>query len=155
MPDATATASRLFRAGAIGYLVFAGVHFTTFLQSILVAPTDPLQIEAEHALRAVVVDMGPFHTHFGLLVRLLSSSYSTLLVFVGVLNLVALPSAVADGRLRALTLVNLVFCALLLALSAAVRFPPPMVFALIIEVLFALSLVAQRSAGRGKSRPPS
>ncbi len=146
MPDATAPGSRLFRAGAIGYLIFAGVHLTAFLRSILVAPTDPLQIEAEHALRAVVVDMGPFHTHFGQLVRLLSASYSTLLLFVGVLNLVAQPLAVAAGRLRALTLVNVAFCGLLLTLAAVVRFPPPMVFALVIEVLFALSLVAQRRA---------
>jgi hypothetical protein len=146
MPDATAPGRRLFRAGAIGYLVFAGVHLTAFLRSILVAPTDPLQTEAERALRAVVLDMGPFHTHFGHLVRLLSASYSTLLLFVGVLNLVALPAAVAHGRLRALTLVNLAFCGLLLALAAVVRFPPPMVFALVIEVLFALSLVAQRRA---------
>jgi hypothetical protein len=144
MTDATAAGSRLFRAGAIGYVVFAGVHLTTFLRNLLMAPTDPLQIEAERALRAVVVDMGPFHTHFGHLVRLLSASYSTLLLFVGTLNLVALPAAVAHGRLRALTLANLVFCGLLLALAVAVRFPPPMVFALVIELLFALSLVAQR-----------
>jgi hypothetical protein len=144
MPEATAP--RLFRAGAIGYLVFAGVHLTAFLRSILVAPTDPLQIEAERALRAVVVDMGPFHTHFGQLVRLLSASYSTLLLFVGVLNLVALPAVVARGGLRALTLVNLAFCGLLLALAAVARFPPPMLFALVIEVLFALSFSAQRRA---------
>jgi hypothetical protein len=135
---------RLFRAGAIGYLVFAAVHLAAFLRSLLVAPTDPLQIEAERALRAVAVDMGPFHTHFGLLVRLLSASYSTFLVFVGVLNLVALPAAVAHGRLRALTLVNLVFCGLLLATAVLVRFPPPLIFALAIEILFALSWVAQR-----------
>jgi hypothetical protein len=144
MPHATAPGHRLFRAGAIGYLLFAGVHLTAFLSSVLVAPTDPLQIEAERALRAVAVDMGPFHTHFGLLVRLLSASYSTLLLFAGALNLVALPAAVAHGKLRALTLVNLVFCGLLLAIAAAARFPPPMAFALAIEVLFALSWVAQR-----------
>ena len=144
MPNAIAPGSRLFRAGAIGYLVFAGVHLTTFVRSILVAPTDPLQLEAERALRAVVVDMGPFHTHFGLLVRLLSASYSTQLLCVGVLNLVALPAAVAYGRLRALTLVNLAFCGMLLAIAAVVRFPPPMAFALLIEVLFVLSWVAQR-----------
>jgi len=146
MPNATAPGSRLFRAGAIGYLVFAGVHLTAFVRSLVVAPTDPLELEAERALRAVVVDLGPFHTHFGQLVRLLSASYSTLLLFVGVLNLVALPAAVAHGRLRGLTLVNLVFCGLLLVLSAIVRFPPPMMFALVIEVLFALSLAAQRRA---------
>jgi hypothetical protein len=146
MRNTTAPGSRLFRAGAIGYLVFAGVHFTAFLHSVLAAPTDPLQIEAERALRAVAVDMGPFHTHFGLLVQLLSASYSTLLLFVGALNIVALPAAAAHGRLRALTLVNLGFCGLLLVLSAVVRFPPPMLFALVIEVLFAISLVAQRRA---------
>jgi hypothetical protein len=144
MRDTTAPGSRQFRAGAIGYLVFAAVHLMAFLQSVLVAPTDPLQIEADRALRAVAVDLGPFHTHFGLLVQLLSASYSTLLLFVGVLNLVALPAAVAHGRLRALTLVNLVFCGLLLMLGVAVRFPPPTVFALVIEILFALSWVAQR-----------
>jgi hypothetical protein len=144
MPDSTAPGSRLFRAGAIGYLVFAAVHLLPFLRSVFVAPTDPHEIEAERALRAVVVDMGPFHTHFGLLVKLLSASYSTLLLFVGALNLVALPAAVAHGRLRALTHVNHTFCGLLLATSAAARFPPPMVFTLVIEVLFALSWMAQR-----------
>jgi hypothetical protein len=146
MPDPTAPGIRLFRAAAIGYLVFALVHLTAFLQGMLVAPTDPLEIEAHRALRAVAVDMGPFHTHFGHLVRLLSASYSTLLLFVGVLNLVALPAALAHGRLRALTLVNVAFCGLLLALAAAVRFPPPMVFALLIESLFAWSLLSQRRA---------
>jgi len=144
MPDATAPGSRLFRAGAIGYFAFAAVHLAAFLRGVLVAPTDPLQIEAERALRAVVVDMGPFHTHFGLLVRLLSASYSTLLAFAGVLNLVALAPAVAHGRLRALTRANLAFCGVMLAFAAAARFPPPMAFALAIEVLFALSLAAQQ-----------
>jgi hypothetical protein len=144
MSSTTTPGSRLFRAAAIGYFVFAAVHFVGFLHGILVAPTDPLQIEAERALRAVAVDMGPFHTHFGLLVRLLSASYSTFLVFIGVLNLVALPAAIGQGRLRALTLVNLLFCGVLVVISAAARFPPPTVFALVIETLFALSLAAQR-----------
>jgi hypothetical protein len=85
MPPTTAPGSRLFRGGAIGYLVFAGV-----------------------------------------------------------LNLVALPAALAQGRLRALTVVNLAFCGLLFVICVVARFPPPMVFALLIEVLFFLSLLGQR-----------
>jgi hypothetical protein len=141
--------SRLFRAGAVGYVIFAAVHFVAFLRSVLVAPTNPLEIEAERALQAVVVDLGPFHSHFGLLVQLLSASYTTFLVFLGVLNLVALPAAAAHGRLRALTLVNLLLCALLLGIAAAARFPPPMLFSLVIAVLFALSLRAQTRGARG------
>jgi hypothetical protein len=148
MPSTTAPGSRSYRAASIGYLVFAAVHLAAFLRSLLVAPTDPLEVEAQRALRAVAVDLGPFHTDFGQLVHLLSASYSTFLVFVGVLNLVALPAAVAQGRLRALTLANLVFCGVLLALAAAVRFPPPLAFALAIEVLFALSLAAQLREAR-------
>jgi hypothetical protein len=143
MAAASVPGARLFRAGAIVYIVFAAVHMLPFLKSLLVAPTDPLEIDAQRALRAVVVDMGPFHTDFGQLVELLSASYSLLLALVGTLNLVALPAAATAGRLRALTLVNLAFCAVLVVVPAIYQFPPPLVFALIIETLFALSLARQ------------
>jgi hypothetical protein len=150
MRTASVPGSRLFRAGAIGYIVFAGVHFTAFIQEFLFPPTELVRVEAQRALRAVTVDMGPFHTDFSQLVRLLSGSYSTLLLCVGILNLVAFPAAAATSRLRSLTVVNLVFCGLLLALSVLARFPPPIVFGLIIEILFALSLARQgRSPARG------
>jgi hypothetical protein len=127
---------RLFIAGCIVLMLFSAVHMIPMFMDIFVAPTKPAEIEAKRAMAAVVVDMGPFHTHWGKLNQLLSASYSTLLFFVVALNLVALPAIIAHGRLRALATVNVIFVGVLLAIALIYRFPPPAVFALTAEVLF-------------------
>jgi hypothetical protein len=143
-----APGKRLFVAGNIVLLLFSAVHMIPMFFDFFVAPTKPLEIEAKRALAAVVIDMGPFHTHWGKLNQLLSASYSTLLFFVVALNFVALPAVAAHGRLRALALVNAIFVGALLAICLICRFPPPAVFCLIAEVLFVGSAVRAGAQAR-------
>jgi hypothetical protein len=144
----SATAGRRpFIAACIVLLLFGGTHMVTFLSTAFKPPTDPLQIDADRAMRAVTLDMGPFHTHAAHLVHLLSASYSPLLIAVAVINLIALPGAIAVGRFRALTIANLILVGLLLAITIAYQFPPPMVFSAVAAVLFAVSLARQGSRG--------
>jgi hypothetical protein len=135
-----------FRAGAIGLLVFAAVHLIPFSIGLLRAPTEPAAVEADRALRAQKVDIGPFHTSFWHLNMLLSASYSVFLMYIAVLNLIALRAAAAAGRLRALTIANLFFCAILAGICVAAWFPPPFVFAVFSMLCFAVSLMRQRRA---------
>src|SRR5262245_55469636 len=97
---------RLFIAGCIVLFLFSAVHMIPMLADIFGQPTKPLEIEANRAMAAVAVDVGPFHSNWAKLNQLLSVSYSTLLFFVVALNLVALRPVIAHGRLRALALVN-------------------------------------------------
>jgi hypothetical protein len=132
---------RLFIAGCITLLLFSAVHVIQMFADNLVEPTKPAEIEAKRAMAEVAVDMGPFHTHLGKLFQLLGASYSTLLIFVAALNLVALPAVIAHGRLRAMAMVNVIFVGILLAIAVIYQFPPPGVFALIAEAFFIATLV--------------
>jgi hypothetical protein len=127
---------RLFIAGCITLLIFSTVHLVPFFQSSFVEPTNPLEVEANRALTAVPVDIGPFHSNSAKLVHLLSASYSVLLYFVVALNFAALPSVAATGRLRGIAMVNAIFVAVLLAIALIYQFPPPGVFSLIALVFF-------------------
>jgi hypothetical protein len=141
-PSAAKTpGKRLFIAGCITLLLFSAVHMTTMFVNLFVEPTKPVEVEATRAMAAVAVDMGPFHTSWLGLNRLLSASYSTLLLFVAALNLVALPAVVAHGRLRAMAAVNMIFVGILLAIAVIYQFPPPGVFCLIAELFFIAALV--------------
>jgi hypothetical protein len=128
---------RLFVAGTIVLFLFSAVHMIPMFMDIFGEPTRPPEIEAKRAMTAVVIDMGPFHTNWARLNQLLSASYSALLFFVVALNLVALPPVIAHGRLKALAMVNVLFVAMLLAISLLCQFPPPAVFALAATILFA------------------
>ena len=132
---------RPFLAGCITLLLFTATHMITMFVNLFVEPTKPVEVEATRAMAAVAVDMGPFHTSWLGLNRLLSASYSTLLLFVAALNLVALPVVVAHGRLRAMAMVNVIFVGILLAIAVIYQFPPPGVFCLIAEVFFIAALV--------------
>src|SRR5688572_31499545 len=122
---------RPFIAACIILLLFGGTHIATFLRALFVPLTDPLQIEADRAMRAVTFDMGPFHTNAAMLMHLLSASYSPLLIGLATINLIALPGAIASGRFRVLTIANIILVGLLLAITIIYRFPPPMLFLLI------------------------
>ena len=139
-----APGKRLFIAGCIVLLLFSAVHMIPMFSDMFVEPTKPAEIEAKRAMAAVVIDMGPFHTNWAKLTQLLSASYSTLLFFVVALNLVALPAIIAQGRLRALAMVNVIFVAILLGIALVYQFPPPAVFALTAEVLFVGAVIRGR-----------
>jgi hypothetical protein len=144
---ASVPGKRLYLAGCIVLALFSTVHMIPMFIAMFGEPTKPVEIEAKRAMAAVVVDMGPFQTHWGLLNHLLSASYSALLFFVVALNLVALPAVIACGRLRAMAMVNVAFAGILLAICLACRFPPPAVFSLIAVVLFLGAAVRARRNG--------
>lgn len=137
-----------FIAGSIVLILFSLVHMIPTCYDIFVEPTEPAEIAAKEAMAAVTVDIGPFQTHLGKLHLLLSMSYSALLLFVGVANLVALPAVVAHGSLRNLALVNVLFTSILLAISLGCLFPPPAAFSLVAESLFALAMAQAVNARR-------
>jgi hypothetical protein len=134
---------RLFIAACIVLLLFGCTHLVTVVRSKVVPLTDPLQIEADRAMQAVTIDMGPFHTNAAMLMHLLSASYSTLLLGLATINLVTLRGAIALRRFRALTIVNIIIAGALLTITIIYQFPPPMVFSLVAAVLFMASLIRQ------------
>jgi hypothetical protein len=152
--SAKTSGRRPFIAGCITLLLFSAVHMIPMLADLFVEPTKPVEVEAKRAMAAVAVDMGPFHTSWLGLNRLLSASYSTLLLFVAVLNLVALPAVVAHGRLRAMATVNVTFVGILLAIAVIYQFPPPGVFCLIAEVFFIAAMVRARPASSTMTSEP-
>lgn len=138
----------LFVAGCITLLLFGAVHMIRMFIDLFGEPAEPVEVDAKRAMAAVSVDIGPFHTHFGKLDQLLSTSYSALLFFIVALNFVALPAVTACGRLRAMAAVNVIFVGILLAIAVIFVFPPPGVFSLIAEVFFVGAMV------RSKPRVP-
>ncbi|MBL8761655.1 MAG: hypothetical protein JNL50_10170 [Phycisphaerae bacterium] len=146
-PAAALRGRRSFIAGCVVLILFSSVHTIPMFIGLFSEPTAPLEVEARRAMTAVAVDIGPIRSDWTKLNHLLSTSYSALLYFVAAVNLVALPAVIAHGRLRALAVVNMVFSAVLLGLSAVFMFPPPGVFALAAAVCFACA-----AAGAGASR---
>lgn len=138
----------LFIAGCITLLLFSTVHMIPMFSELFVEPTKPAEIEAKRAMTAVVVDIGPFHTNWARLNQLLSVSYSAFLFFIVALNLVALPAVIAHRRLRAMSMVNVLFVGFVLITAVVFQFPPPGVFALIAEALFIAALIRATSAPR-------
>lgn len=127
----------MFLAGCIVLILFSSVHMIPMLIGLFSEPTAPAEVEAQRAMAAVSVDIGPVRTNWMKLSSLLSTYLSTLLYFVATLDLVALPAVIAHGRLRALALVNAGFALILLALAMVFVFPPPGVFALAAVACFA------------------
>ncbi|MBU6413195.1 MAG: hypothetical protein KGS45_06955 [Planctomycetes bacterium] len=134
----------LFVAGTWVLVLFSTIHMIPMFADLFGTPTQPLEIEAKRAMAAVTVDMGPFHTHWGKLNKLLSVSYSALLYFVAAVNFVTVGAAAAHGKMKSLALVNAIFAAVLLAICLAFSFPPPAVFALLAMVLFGLAAMKTR-----------
>jgi hypothetical protein len=140
-PAAKVSGKRMFIAGCFTLLLFSAVHMIPMFADIFTEPSKPAEIEAERAMTAVDVTIGPFHSNWAKLHQLLSISYSALLFFVVALNLVALPAIIAHGRLRAMATVNVIFVGILLATSVIYQFPPPGVFALTAEVFFIAAVI--------------
>ncbi len=134
-----------FIAGCVVLILFSIVHMIPMFIGLFSEPTAPLEIEAQRAMTAVTVDIGPMRSNWAKLNNLLSTYLSALLLFVAAINIVALPAVIAHGRLRALSMVNAGFCAILLGLAVVFTFPPPGVFALAAVVCFGFA-----ASGAGK-----
>jgi len=125
-------------------ILFGGVHVLAVYDANFNVPADPKMAEIDRLAKAYTIPMGPCTpTAFGL-IQILSVSYSLLLIYAGVLNLLAMGPAMRAGRLRALAMCNILFIALLLGVLVVYQFPPPMLFAGTALVLFGVSWVKQR-----------
>jgi len=137
---------RLFIAASIVLLLFGGTHLATVIRSRVHPPATPAEARLKADMQAHRDRVGPITLSAWDAVQILSASYSTLLFYVGALNLSAAGAAAQAGGLRRLTAVNMVFCALVLAIPGIFLFLPPMVFSAAALVLFMLSWHRQRGA---------
>ncbi len=133
-----------FRAGAVGTLLFGCAHLVAVYKGNFEPPPTPEMAAAKAALESAQEQFGPLRASAWGGVQILNASYSILLFQVGLLSLAAARACAQTGRLAALTWINLTAMAALLAVSLWFQFPPPAVFALLLEVIFALSLARQR-----------
>lgn len=137
---------RTFVAGAIVLLLFGATHLLTVIKTATTPPATPQEQAVEKALREMVlISAGPIKPTAHDAVGILTRSYSVLLIFAGVIDLLSWRAMAAAGRLGRLALANMVFSAILAIIPMLVLFPPPTVFGLIAAVLFAISWLAQRA----------
>ncbi|MBL8880373.1 MAG: hypothetical protein JNG88_14765 [Phycisphaerales bacterium] len=94
--------SGAFIHGRVTLLHFSAVRMVPMFASILVEPINPSRSMAKRVMRAVAVDIGPFHFDWSQVKHLLSVRYRALLFLVVALNRVAVPAVVAQGRLLAM-----------------------------------------------------
>ena len=134
---------RTFIAGAVWLILFGTVHSLAFVRGLVVEPTEEFEKRFHDAGKAWKIEMGPLQTTALDTMQILSGSYSILLIFAGAMNLTCMSALIAHNALKRATILNIVFISMLLALTIAFRFPPPMVFAGIILFCFCSSLMYQ------------
>lgn len=127
---------------AIGLIFFGAVDRVTAHHGNFVNPATTAEIELDRAARAHRTTIGPFEPSAWHGIQVLNASASVPLFFAGASNRVGLRRAAA-GRLRTLTLVNLVLIALPLTITPIHQFPPPMFFAGACLATFTASQVRQ------------
>lgn len=136
---------KTFLAGTIVLILFGAVHLLAVYHANFNPPATEQEAEIKRLESQYSIAMGPFKATGWGCVQILNSSYSVLLLYAGVLNLLAMRPAIAMGRLRAITLCNIVFVAILLAITMIFQLPPPMLFNATALVLFGVSWWKQRT----------
>lgn len=134
---------RWFVAGGVALILFGAVHLLAVYKTLVVGPTEPAEIALTNQLKAFQTTIGPFKPSAWHTMNILNCSYSVLLIFAGVLDLLSAGPAAAADRLRPLTLANVIFTFLIAAICLAFQFPPPLVFAGAAWFCFTLSLIKQ------------
>jgi hypothetical protein len=132
---------RSFVAGALVLLLFGAVHLLAVYKSNFMPPEPGPAAELDRMAKDLKHRIGPFEASAFGLIQLLSASYSVL--YAGATSLATVGPAVTHGRLSRLTTLNLMLAALLLLLTVLAQFPPPMFFAAVATILFAVSLIQQ------------
>ena len=146
MPSHISPGRRWFKAGAIALVIFGAFHLLAVYKSVVVGPETPAEVELTKNLKAFQMPMGPFKPSAWHTTNILNTSYSVLLIFAGVIDLLALSSVVAAHMLRPLTLANVIFTFLIAAICLAFQFPPPLIFSGATWFCFTMSLIRQISA---------
>ena len=135
---------RWFRAGAVGLMVVAVLHAVAHFGG---PPKDPGAVALQFAMDSYRYDIFGMHPSAGDITRSLSLAISIFLLFVGVLDLVAVASLSHDARaLRRLAWVNMVGVGALAFLFACYRILPPCVMLAVVCGLFIVCVLrpAQR-----------
>ena len=78
---------KTFFAGAIVLVLFGSVHLMAVYQGNFVPPADERDAEIKRLALQSTMTMGPFKPSAWGGMQILNSSYSVLLIYVGVLNL--------------------------------------------------------------------
>lgn len=126
--------TRWMRAGATGLIVVAVLHTFGHFGG---GPPDPARLQLESAMDAYHFDIFGMHPSASDITKSLSLTMSIFLVFVAVLDLIAIAALSGDGRaLRRVAWVNVVGTAALVALFAYYRIPPPFVTLALVCTLF-------------------
>jgi hypothetical protein len=135
---------RWFRAGAIGLIVVAVLHTFGHFGG---GPKDAARVELEATMDAYRFDIFGMHPSASDITESLSLTMSIFLLFVGVLDLIAVGSLADQPRtVRRLAWVNVVGTGALAILFACYHIPPPSVTLAVVCVLFLAS--AARPAQR-------
>jgi len=134
---------KTFLAGAVVLVLFGLVHLAAVYHGNFLPPADDKKAEIKRLAMEDTVTMGPFKPSAWGGMQILNSSYSILLIYVGILNLWTMRPAAQIGRLRGLTGCNIFFVSLLLLITIIFQFPPPMLFAGIALILFGVSWMKQ------------
>jgi len=140
---------RTFVAASVALLVFGAVHVLRIYADNFAPPRTLQEAELRAMMKSFGVPFGNLYPTAWSANQILSASYSILLIWTGTLNLLLLRAAAATGLLRTLTRVNVIFIGLLLIVTIFWEFPPPMLLAGIVFLLFLASLMRQapRAAG--------
>lgn len=138
---------RTFVAGSVVLLLFGATHLVAVYKSATTPPATPQEQAMDKALREVVLfSAGPLKTTAHDAMGILSRSYSVLLIFAGMIDLLCWRAMAAAGRLGRLALANLIFTAILAIIPMLAQFPPPAVFGIVASILFFLAWRGQRVA---------
>ena len=137
-----------FKAGAIGLIVFGGVHLFAVYHGLAEKPSTAEEVACEKAMLALRFDMGPFHSTAWHTDMILNASFSALLIYSGIINLMALHGIVAAGRLCAVAALNASLCFTLVIFCLLGRFPPPIVFAGGCSLLFGIAFLRGSAGAR-------
>jgi hypothetical protein len=133
-----------FIGGSVVLILFGAVHLLAVYHANFHPPANEQEAEIKRMESEYKIPMGPFTATGWGCVQILNSGYSVLLLWVGVLNLLVMRPAIAAGRLRAIAVCNIVFVAILLAITVVFQLPPPMVFNATALVLFGVSWWMQK-----------
>lgn len=139
---------RAFVAGIVFLFVFGAAHGLAVYSSNFKQPATEDARQVQGILKETVVQKSPFQATTWGAVQILSCSYSALLFYVAMLNALAFKPMIAAGRLRALTITNIVFAAVLLLVTVIFRVLPPMLFSVLVLLCFFVSFTQQGIHGR-------
>lgn len=134
---------RSFITGSLILLLFGLVHMVAVMVQAFDPPTDPKMVDLQEAMKACQFQVGPVTSTAWGMAQILNSGYALLLVGVGITGLLVVRPMAMVGRLRAVTVLNIMLTGSLAVVSLLWLFPPPLLFATLALAAFSASLARQ------------